>query len=88
MHVIVQLYLLVMFCLESNGSDVNIAKCVWNGPRHYTYIRETKGGGLYQSSATAVHKSPNLNISGIVCIHAINDLYPVDGITVACNLTE
>ena len=73
---------------------------VSTGPRHYTYIRETKGGGLNQSSATAVHKSPNLPlpylctpvlyyISGIcMCIHAINDLYPVDGITVACNLTE
>ena len=63
------------------------------GPRHYTYIRETKGGGLNQSSATAVHKSPVptpvlYNITGIcMCIHAINDLYPVDGITVACNLT-
>ena len=72
---------------------------VSTGPRHYTYIRETKGGGLNQSSATAVHKSPNLPFPYCMhtcpilhfwhmCIHAINDLYPVDGITVACNLTE
>ena len=70
------------------------------GPRHYTYIRETKVGGFNQSSATVVHKSPDPPLS--YCMHTcpiqhfwhlcmLHDFHAniqVDGVILVCNLTQ